>query len=173
MNTATALEFLGFRATVDFDAYGGETETIVWKDAVRPQPPQDVIAQAMKDAATAAVVAEAQAEWRRRKDAGFTWRGHAIQSDPESRENVINVVSAAQTMLLSGQPNTTVIRPGGWKCADNTYTPPMTLADALDLHGTMVAAGGALFDHAQALKAQLAASADPASIDVTAGWPVI
>ena len=45
--------------------------------------------------------------------------------------------------------------PGAWKCADNTFLTITTVAEWKEFYGAMVAAGSALYAHAQELKAAL------------------
>lgn len=155
--------------TCESDAGFGLT---YWNTAkLGPQPTQAEIDAARVPAARAGRRAAVNAEWSRRKDAGFVWRGKRIDSDPTSRENITNIAAAAMSLLIGGASPTAVIRPAGWKCLDNTYTDPVTLADALNMHGTMITVGAAMFDRAQALKAAIDAAADPEAVDISVGWP--
>lgn len=54
--------------------------------------------------------------------------------------------------------------PGAWKAADNSYYPIADVAAWKSFFASMVATGAANFNHAQELKAQLAAATTPAAV---------
>lgn len=108
-------------------------------------------------------LAQVNIERARRIAGGVSYAGHVYDSDDVSRANVTGTVAA----VSAGVP-----LPDGfaWRTADNVDVP----FDA----PTLVALGAALLAHANAcyanswaLKAALAAADDPASVDITAGWP--
>lgn len=64
------------------------------------------------------------------------------------------------------------VPPIQWKTMDSTFvTMTQTLAGAI--FQAAAAHDAATFAHAESLKAQVDAAADPSTIDITAGWPAV
>jgi len=95
----------------------------------------------------------------------FTFAGHEIAVDPLSRSDIDGAHGA---WLLTGGPPPGW--PGGWKAVDNTIVPIPDMATWAAFYGTMVATGTANFNHAQLLKAQLAAATTIAEVESVPDW---
>lgn len=95
--------------------------------------------------------------------AGCTFAGHRYDSDPQSVANVTATVAA----VAAG-----IALPAGftWRTADNVDV-PMTASDLVQLGGALLAYGDAVYRASWALKAAVAASDAPETIDLTVGWP--
>ena len=98
-----------------------------------------------------------------RAAAGIAFDGHRYDTDPRSRENLSGAVASVGSG--GGLPEDFA-----WRTEDNQLVPmrPETLTQL----------GRAVLDHVNAcyarswaLKDEIAASDDPESIDITAGWP--
>lgn len=83
----------------------------------------------------------------------FTHAGKVISCDQLSRSDIDG--TNGHVSLLGSFPSGW---PGGWKAIDNTYTPITTVEEWKDFYSSLTAQGTANFNHAQALKAQLAAA---------------
>ena len=94
---------------------------------------------------------EINAERERRTFGTFGHEGKAISCDTLSRSDIDGINGC---VALNGA--FPAIWPGVWKCADNTYLEIATIDEWKAFYGSMVAAGSALYAHAQELKAQLA-----------------
>ena len=95
----------------------------------------------------------------------FTFAGKQIAVDPLSRGDIDGAHGA---WLMSGGPPPGW--PGGWKAIDNTYVPITDMATWGQFYGAMVATGTANFNHAQQLKAQLAAAPTIAEAEAVPDW---
>ena len=96
---------------------------------------------------------------------GCPFAGKIIESDDNSRLLVAGSVSMAQLSKLAGQPF--AIR---WRTKDNSYLD----LDADGMIGLGVSLGrfvGACYQASFAVKDAIDASSDPASVDITAGYP--
>lgn len=95
----------------------------------------------------------------------FTFQGKQIAVDPLSRSD-IDATHGAVLMLQALPPGW----PGGWKAMDNTMVPIADLNTWGAFYAAMVAQGTANFNHAQTLKAQLAAASTPAEVEAVPSW---
>lgn len=95
----------------------------------------------------------------------FTFQGKPIAVDALSRGD-IDAAHGAILMLQALPPSW----PGAWKTADNDYVPIPDVATWGAFYGAMVAAGTANFNHAQALKAQLAAATTMLEVEAVPAW---
>lgn len=95
----------------------------------------------------------------------FVFQGHRIAADPLSRSD-IDAAHGAILMTQALPPGW----PGGWKSMENDFVPITTVAQWAQFYGTMVATGTANFNHAQALKTQLAAAQTPEAVDAVPNW---
>ncbi len=113
----------------------------------------------------AAKNAAINAERLKANQSHFTFAGKQIATDPLSRSDIDGAhgIIVATGALPPGWP-------GGWKAMDNTICPIPDVPTWLAFYGTMVAQGTANFNHAQALKAQLAAATTPAEVEAVPDW---
>jgi hypothetical protein len=95
----------------------------------------------------------------------FTFTGKQIAVDALSRSDID---AAHGAWLMAGGPPPGW--PGGWKAIDNTIIPIPDLPTWGAFYGSMVAQGTANFNHAQVLKAQLAAATTPAEVEAVPVW---
>jgi hypothetical protein len=92
--------------------------------------------------------------------ASFPFAGKHIACDPSS---MLEIQSVNSWVTLTGaMPDDWV---GGWKATDNSYVPIADVATWTEFMRAMVGRGTGNFQHAQALKAQLAAAATPAEVE--------
>lgn len=90
---------------------------------------------------------------------GFPAAGKWFHSDTFSRSQHLG-------MVISGAGLPAI----PWKTMDGTFvTTTPTLAQ--QIFAAAFSQDGAMFAHAEALKAQMEASVDPATFDITVGWP--
>jgi hypothetical protein len=90
----------------------------------------------------------------------FPHAGKQIACDALSRSDIDGV---ANNIALFGEfPDGF---PGGWKATDNTMIPLVDVNAFRAMYASMTAQGTANFNHAQALKAQLAAASTPDDVD--------
>jgi hypothetical protein len=95
----------------------------------------------------------------------FVFAGKQIAVDPLSRSDIDAAHGAI--LMLGAMPGGW---PGGWKAMDNTILPIPDLATWGQFYGAMVAQGTSNFNHAQALKAQLAAATTPEEVEAVPVW---
>ena len=72
----------------------------------------------------------------------------------------------ARTAIVSGAPDTTLPMR-----AEDNWNIQTTAAQVLQVLAAMTAHASSLLFHGGALKSQMRAAADPASVDWTTGWP--
>lgn len=89
--------------------------------------------------------------------------GHPFQNDATASQNLSGVV--AYVAAGGRLPDNFC-----WRSSDNIDV-PMSSQTLLGLAGTLLAYRNACYTRSWELKAQLEASDDPKSIDITAGWP--
>lgn len=100
----------------------------------------------------------------------FIFNGHRISVDAMSKSDIMG----AHGEWLTGQAPENW--PGGWKTMDKNpdgsaiYVAIPDQATWLQFYRAMVAQGTANFNHAQALKAQLAAATTPAEVEAVPDW---
>ena len=110
-----------------------------------PQPEPDL------DALRAAKNDEINAARLKATFETFEHQGKSVSCDELSRSDIDGINGY---VALNGVfPD---IWPGAWKCADNTYLPIASIDEWKAFYGAMVAAGSALYAHAQELKTELA-----------------
>jgi hypothetical protein len=102
-----------------------------------------------------------KAERDRRKVGGFLVGDKWFHSDPESLIRYLGLIQ-----LGSNLP------PRNWKVMGGSFV-PMSQLLAGNIFAAAVAHDAACFDAAEAHKAAMEASADPASYDFSVGWPLI
>ena len=85
---------------------------------------------------------------------------------PMDRANWQTLQGAALTAVVSGQPNAVLpIR------AEDNWNIQTTAVQVLSVLSEMTQHGAGLLFYGGALKSQIRASSDPASIDIITGWP--
>jgi hypothetical protein len=96
---------------------------------------------------------------RRTQTGGYQTGGHWYHSDVFSRTQQLGLV-----LLGANIPANTL-----WKTMSGDLV-TMTQALAAAIFGAAAASDVAHFSHAEALREQINAAADPATVDITAGW---
>ncbi|VTO10709.1 DUF4376 domain-containing protein [Brevundimonas vancanneytii] len=89
-----------------------------------------------------------------------------LQMRPEDQRNWQALQGAALTAIVSGAPDTTLPMR-----AEDNWNIQTTAAQVLQVLAAMTAHASALLFHGGALKSQVRAAEDPASVDWMAGWP--
>lgn len=90
----------------------------------------------------------------------FTHAGKTISCDRLSRSDIDG--TNGHVTLFGAFPSGW---PGGWKAVDNTYVPILTVEQWKDFYASLTSQGTANFNHAQQLKAQLAAATTLAEVE--------
>ncbi len=127
------------------DGEQGGTLSDLWDGKMFSTPVPDL------DALRIAKNDEINAERERRTFNSFEHAGKNISCDTLSRSDIDGINGY---VALNGQfPD---VWPGAWKCADNSYLLISSVDEWKAFYGSMVAAGSALYAHAQELKATLA-----------------
>lgn len=99
---------------------------------------------------------------RRSQLGGFPAGGHWFHSDTFSRTQQLGLLMAGEN-----------IPPGlMWKTMSGAFV-LMTPSLALQIFAAATAQDSATFAHAEALRVEVNSAADPNSVDITAGWPLI
>ena len=118
------------------------------------------------DIAQQRLTVERAAIWERIKAHRDQLKGGGVKvgakwfhSDPDSRIQQLGLV-----MMGASVP------PVQWKTMDGTFV-QMSQTLAGQIFAATAASDMALFTHAETLRAQVDASADPGSVDIGAGWP--
>ena len=94
---------------------------------------------------------------------GVTYNGQVYDSDAIAALNLTSVL----TLVLSGAP----LPPGfTWRSKNNSNV-PMTVADLRGLAGALFQRGQAVYAASWAHKANIDVAADPASYNISGGWP--
>lgn len=181
MNLASSIKHLypGAEFPKDFSLYNDGDKTVIefWGLSA----PQPSIAD-LEAVYPAAMLAEAKAEKRdaikAKRDAikaggvkvGTKW----YHSDEASRTQYIGLLRMADAAVAAGGTGSTTLQYGGqdiqWKTMDGTFI-KMTVQRANDVFNAVSGLDFAAFGAAEAHKAAMEASADPASYDFAAGWP--
>lgn len=123
-----------------------------------------------------AVWALIKTERDNRKDCGFECGGYRWHSDPESKAQYIGNKDLARDQLEAGggmnDPllDPTTETPIMWKTMSGEFV-PMTCQLAFDVAAAAKSYEFRLFDAAEAHKAAMIASDNPAGYDFSAGWP--
>lgn len=156
---------------IDFDLRddGAGPYIAAWNLA-GPMPTVDELATLALAAAKAAAWEAIKAERDRRKVGGvkvpIDGADYWFHSDDATRTQ-LGILDAKA--IRAGWPDATVIHPE-WKTMSGTKV-PMTVARLREILDRGIANESALFDVAEAHRAAMEASADPASHDFSAGWP--
>jgi len=98
------------------------------------------------------------------EQAGFTYLGKTIQSDPISAQRIQFAAFSAQQAIA----NNTVFSLN-WTCADNSIL-TLTAAQTVSMALTLTQNVQTLFTHAQALKTQVANATTTEAVDAIANW---
>lgn len=126
------------------------------------------------EALAAAAWAEIKIERDRRKAGGVKVGTKWYHSDETSRTQYIGLLHMADAAVAAGGTGSTTLQYGGqdiqWKTMDGTFI-KMTVQRAKDVFNAVSGLDFAAFGAAEAHKAAMEASADPASYDFSAGWP--
>lgn len=143
-----------------------------WETAwtVRPKTAAEV------EAARSAVWEQVKAERKRRTEGGVLVSGHWFQTDSDSRIQFLRLDQKAAAALAAGGQPTDMLTVAGqsiyWKTYDNGLV-PMTIALAQGIAAAIEVLDALAFARGEQLRAQIEASTDPESVDITAGWPPI
>ncbi|SPR99545.1 DUF4376 domain-containing protein [Cupriavidus taiwanensis] len=117
-----------------------------------------------------------KAERDRRKSAGVLVGGAWFHSDVDSRIQWLGVKDTAREMLSAGLSATDVVlvlgQPLQWKTLTGEFV-AVTAQLAIDVVEATKQLDARLFAVAEAKRAAMETAADPASIDVLDGWPVM
>lgn len=124
----------------------------------------------------AAVWERVKAERGRRQVGGVQVATHWFQTDQNSRIQLMRLDMKASAALAAGGTSTDVLtvagQPLAWKTWENGLV-PMTVALAQGIAGAVEVLDALAFARGEVLRAQIEASSDPESIDITTGWPAI
>lgn len=122
------------------------------------------------------VWARVKMERAKRQDGGVLVSGHWFQSDQTSRIQLMRLDSKAFAVLAGGgavgDQLTVAGQPLQWKTWENGLV-PMTVGLAQTIASAVEILDAMAFTRGEVLRAQITASADPESIDITTGWPAI
>ena len=117
-----------------------------------------------------------KAERARREYGGVQVTGHWFQTDLESQIKHQSNLIDAKEILAGGGTNADLLtiggQPVGWKTFDNGIV-PMTVGLAVEIAGAIKIQTAISYARGQALYAEIMASEDPESIDITTGWPPV
>lgn len=138
---------------------------------VDPEPEPPTLAERRE-----AVWTAVKAERSRREYGGVLVSGHWFQTDLESQIKHQSNLIDAKDILAGGGTNTDLLtiggQPVGWKTFDNGVV-PMTVGLAVGIASAIKVQTALVYAHGQALYAEIMASEDPESIDITTGWPPV
>lgn len=157
----------------DFDAAmarnpGNTLDVVDGRVVVMPKPAPT--AAEVKTAQWEAIKAERDAIKAGGVKVGNKW----YHSDETSRTQYIGLLRMADAAVAAGGSGTTTLQYGGqdiqWKTMDGTFI-KMTVQRANDVFNAVSGLDFAAFGAAEAHKAAMEASADPASYNFAAGWP--
>ena len=142
------------------------TRSIAERDGVWRKVSGEVVKQALPPASLEVIRAEKWAAVKRERDrrcaeGGFKVAGKWFHSDSQSRIQQLGLV-----LLGAGIPAATM-----WKTMDGTFI-EMTSSLAQQILAAAAASDRAIFASAETHRTAIYASADPASYDITAGWPL-
>lgn len=116
-----------------------------------------------------------QALRSKKKDGGVWVGGNWYHSDDASRIQQLGLKDRARDVLANGGLVTDPLEIGGgsviWKTMAGDFV-PMTVQLAFDIVDAIGVLDKAAFGAAEYHRAQMNASADPASYDFSGGWPV-
>jgi len=148
-----------------------DAEQITEAQAIEIANPSPTIEQRRE-----AVWEAVKAERTHRVNGGVQVGGHWYHSDVDSRVQHMRLADKAATLLAGGGTGADVLQVAGqpiaWKTLANDLV-PMTAALAVAIVEAIEVLDALAFARAEALRAQIEASEDPESIDITSGWPAI
>jgi hypothetical protein len=128
---------------------------------IRDKTPAELAADAAALAAAKVTKDQQINHWRELANlSSFPYAGKQIASDSLSYRDIMSI---ATYVLMFGEFEPGF--PGAWKATDNTYVTITTVDDFKAMYAAMVAQGTANFNHAQALKGQLAAATRMPEVD--------
>lgn len=119
---------------------------------------------------------DVKAERSRREYGGVQVAGHWFQTDLESQIKHQSNLIDAKDILAGGGTNTDLLtiggQPVGWKTFDNGVV-PMTVGLAIGIAAAIKVQTALSYARGQTLYAEIMASDNPESIDITTGWPPV
>lgn len=144
-----------------------------WLDAGNtPEPAQQLPIEERR----ASVWSHVKAERTRRVNGGVQVGDHWYHTDVDSRVQHMRLADKAAALLAGGGVGADVLQVAGqpiaWKTLANDLV-PMTAALAVAIVEAIEVLDALAFARAETLRAQIEASEDPESIDITSGWPAI
>lgn len=146
-----------------------DAEPISEEEAIAIANPPPTIEQRRK-----AVWEAVKSERKRRVNGGVLVAGHWYHTDVDSRVQHMRLADKAATLLAGGGTGSDVLQVAGqpiaWKTLANDLV-PMTAALAVAIVDAIEVLDALAFARAETLRAQIEASSDPDSIDITTGWP--
>lgn len=117
-----------------------------------------------------------KAERSRREYGGVQVAGHWFQTDLESQIKHQSNLIDAKDILADGGTQADLLtiggQPVGWKTFDNGVV-PMTVGLAIGIAAAIKVQTALSYTRGQTLYAEIMASDNPESIDITAGWPPV
>ena len=115
-------------------------------------------------------------ERARREAGGIQAGGHWFQTDSDSRIKFLRLDAKASALIAAGGQSTDILTVAGqpiyWKTTENGLV-PMTAALAQGIMAAVEILDALAYGRAEVLRAQVMASDNPESIDITTGWPTI
>lgn len=124
----------------------------------------------------ASVWSHVKAERTRRVNGGAQVAGHWYHTDVDSRVQHMRLDAKAAALLAGGGAAVDMLTVAGqpiyWKTLSNGLV-PMTAGLAQTIVAAIEVLDALAFARAETLRAQIEASEDPESIDITSGWPAI
>jgi hypothetical protein len=115
-----------------------------------------------------------KSERKSRVSGGVLVSGHWYHTDADSRVQHMRLADKAAALLAGGGVGADVLQVAGqpiaWKTLANDLV-PMTAALAVAIVEDIEVLDALAFARAETLRAQIEASSDPDSIDITTGWP--
>lgn len=117
-----------------------------------------------------------KSERKSRVSGGVLVSGHWYHTDVDSRVQHMRLADKAAALLAGGGVGADVLQVAGqpiaWKTLANDLV-PMTAALAVAIVDAIEVLDALAFARAETLCAQIEASEDPESIDITSGWPAV
>ena len=122
--------------------------------------------------ARAAKLADIAAAYAAKLSAGLAYAGEVVALDDASLTRFTAMGATALGVIGGALPIWPPEYSAGWIAVSNDRIPLDTAVDGLKLASAAGAYTGALIQHARDLKSAALASADPSTVDETAGWPM-
>lgn len=153
------------------ESYGHDYQR--WLDAGNAPDPAPLAPIADRRAAVWEFIKE---ERSRREVGGIQAGGHWFQTDQDSRIKFLRLDAKATAAVAGGAQSTDVLTVAGqpiyWKTTENGLV-PMTVELCQGIVTAVEVLDALAYGRAEVLRAQVMASEDPESIDITTGWPAI